>query len=102
MAYQLRILPSAQAEADSILNYLTTKSEQAADKFYKELHHTCHVLEEGIVNYGLSRFPDLAIEGYHNVFFNSYVLLYLEDEEEEDTRIIAHIFHQKQDYANLV
>ena len=99
MAYQLNIQPTAQAEADIILEYLMMKSEKGADKFYKDLHKTYCTLKEGIVNYGLSRFPDLALQGYHSVLFNNYVMLYL---EEEGVRTIVHIFHQKQDYANLI
>ena len=99
MAYHLNILPTAQAEADIILNYLKTKNEKAADNFYKELHNIYKTIAEGIVDFGLSRFPELAIEGYHNVFFDNYVILYV---EEGDNRTIAHIFHQKQDYASLV
>lgn len=99
MAYQLNILPTAQTEADIILDYLSMKSKKAAETFFKDLHKTYLTLQEGIVNYGLSRFPDLALQGYHSVIFNNYVLLYL---EEENVRTVVHIFHQKQDYANLV
>jgi plasmid stabilization system protein ParE len=99
MAYQLRIQSTAEAETDMILDYLTLKSPQAASKFYKELHQCYSVLKEGVIYYGLSRFPELALQGYHAVLFNSYVMLYL---EEGDVRTIAHIFHQKQDYANLI
>ena len=99
MAYQLNIQSAAEAETDLIIDYLTLKSPQAADKFFKELHKTYRTLQEGIVNYGLSRFPELAMQDYHAVLFNNYVLLYL---EEGDVRTIAHIFHQKQDYASLV
>ena len=91
MAYQLNILPTAQTEADIILEYLMLKSNSAADKFYKDLNRTYLSLQDGIVNYGLSRFPDLALQGYHSVIFNNYVLLY---HEEEDVRTVVHIFHQ--------
>ncbi len=98
MAYQLKIQPTAEAETDIILSYLKARDEKAAEKVYKELHDCYEHLRDGIINYGLSRFPDLALQGYHSVFFNNYVILYL---EEGDVRTIVHIFHQRQDYANL-
>ena len=99
MVYQLKIQPTAEAETDIILSYLKVRDEKAADRVFKELHACYEHLRDGIVDYGISRFPDLALQGYHNVFFDNYVMLYL---EEGDVRTIAHIFHQKQDYANLV
>ena len=99
MAYQLRIQNTADAEANIILDYLASKSQKAADRFYKDLHKSYATLHDGVVNYGLSRFPELAKQGYHSLLFNNYVMLYL---EEDNTRIVAHIFHQRQNYAELV
>lgn len=99
MAYQIDIQDGARAETDNILNHLKLKSESSADKFYKDLYKCHAALQEGIIDYALSRFPELAKQGYHSVFFNNYVLLYF---EENNVRTIAHIFHQKQNYANLV
>ena len=99
MAYQIKILTVAHAETDVILSYLKKHSQASADKFYKDLHNCYDTLQAGIISYGLSRIDSLAKQGYHAVLFNKYVLLYF---EEGNVRTIAHIFAQKQDYANLV
>lgn len=99
MAYQIRILDTAHSEIDMILNNLKSRNDYSADRFYSELRKCYITLSEGVVSFGLSRFSTLAEQNYHSMFFNDYVLLYF---EEDNVRIIAHIFHQRQDYAHLV
>ena len=43
--------------------------------------------------------PELAEKGYRVALVGSYVLLYT---FESETVYIAHVFHQRQDYAHLV
>ena len=97
--YKVEILPTALQEFDEIVEYLTQYSEKAALKFKDEWFACIGSLEDGIVEYGLSRFENLAGAGYHSMFFGNYVLLFFKT---EDTKTVAHIFHQKQDYASLV
>ena len=97
--YKVLIQQAALDEFDDIVEYLSQYSEKAALKFKEEWFACIAALEDGIVEYGLSRFENLGGAGYHSVFFGDYVLLYFKD---EDTKTVAHIFHQKQDYANLV
>ena len=99
MTYKLKIQQTAESEISIIIEYLTLRSPKAAKTFYNDLQQCYTTLQDGIVDFGLSRFPKLANLGYHVVLFNNYVMLYLED---DNTRIISHIFHQKQDYANIV
>ena len=66
------ILPSAEEEVEAIVSYLTAFSNQAARGF---------------------------VEEYHSCSVNRYVLLYY---REGDDIYIAHVFHQRQDYARLV
>jgi len=42
---------------------------------------------------------ELAEKGYRAVLLGSYIMLYT---FEDETVYIAHIFHQRQDYAQLV
>ena len=49
--------------------------------------------------YGLSRVKELAVLGYRPMLVKNYVALY---KVEGDVVIVAHIFHQSQDYAKLV
>ena len=49
--------------------------------------------------FGLSRIPELAAHGFRPVLVNNYVALIVIKEE---TVYVAHVFHQTQDYANLV
>ena len=99
MAYKVLIQETALDEFDEIVEYLSRYSEKAALKFKEEWNACISSLEDGIVEYGLSRFENLGGAGYHFMFFGDYVLLYLKS---KDTKTVAHIFHQKQDYANLV
>lgn len=114
MAYELRILPSAEAEVESIVNYLAGLGAQAARRFVDAYRNQLNLIANGIVEYGLSRMPELAELGYHACFVNSYVMLFYyddkktlldgENEREAENQIIvvAHVFHQSQDYARLV
>ena len=99
MAYNVLFLESAVDEFEAIVCYISGYSEKGALNFKSDWYKTIENLRDGFINYGLSRFENLAKQGYHAVLFNKYVLLYF---EEGNVRTIAHIFAQKQDYANLV
>ena len=49
--------------------------------------------------HALSRMPELAAKGYRPLFVKNYVALY---KVHDDAVVIAHIFHQSQDYARLI
>lgn len=98
-SYKVLIQSTALDEFDKISEYLAQHSERAAQKFKEDWFACLDSLEDGTVEYGLSRFENLGGAGYHSVFFGQYVLLFYKN---GDTKTIAHIFHQKQDYANLV
>ena len=97
--YNVEILSTALAEFDEIVEYLSSYDNKTALKFKDDWYACIDSMKDGIVEYGLSRFENLAGAGYHSIFFNKYVLLYFKS---DDTKVIAHIFHQKQDYANLI
>lgn len=99
MACNIRILPSAEEEVDAIVSYLFGFGVQVARRFTEEYRHQLELLASGIVDYELSSLPELANMGYRSCRVNSYILLYY---RKDNDVIIAHVFHQSQDYARLV
>lgn len=99
MAYKVRILPTAEEEVDAIVAYLLTLGKPAAKSFTSQYRNQLRLLESGVVDYGLSHPPELAKLGYHSCRVNKYVMLYCRT---TDTVVIAHVFHQRRDYARLV
>ncbi len=99
MTYKIKIQDTAHKDIDAILAHLSSAYPAAATSFYTGLRKCVASLEEGLVDYALSRFPELAEAGYHTMFFDGYAILYF---QEDATRTIAHVFHQRQDYARLV
>ena len=99
MAYEVYIQGTATEEFERIVEYLSQFSDKAATKFKQDWYSSINSLKDGIIEYRLSRFENLAMKGFHSLLFNNYVMLYL---EEDNSRYIAHIFHQKQNYAELV
>lgn len=99
MAYKVKILPAAEREVDEILEYLLRYGKNTARHFADTYRRQLELLGGGVVDYGLSHLPELSALGYHSCLVNSYVLLYY---YEGESLVIAHVFHQSQDYAPLV
>ncbi len=101
MACPRVILPSARLEYRSIVEYLTVglSSPVAAAKFMDEFGRQLDLVCEMPESRPLSRVPELAEMGFRPMLVNRYVALYRFDGEKV---VVAHIFHQTQDYAALV
>lgn len=99
MAYKIKILPTAEQDIDEIVSYLLQHGRSTAHHFVDKYRHQLDLLSSGVVDYGLSHLPELSELGYHSCQINSYVLLYY---FEEENLVIAHVFHQGQDYASFV
>lgn len=99
MEYEPRILESANRELSEIVAYLAGYSKDAAISFLDEYELQLNLICTETVNYGLSRMPELAQLGYHCALVEKYLFLYY---IEGDTVVVAHLFHQKQNYAKLV
>ena len=101
MVYKTEILESAQRELTEIVGYLAAvlKNPQAAEAFLSELDHQVALIENDPYLYSVSHLPELAARNYRVAFVKSYVMLYT---LRGNTIYIAHIFHQRQDYARLV
>ena len=99
MAYSIRILPSAEQEVEEIVEYLLTHGPNTARAFTTAYRRQLELLASGTVDYDLANLPELAQLGYHTCHVNSYLMLYY---YEETSVVIAHVFHQSQDYAKLV
>ncbi len=100
MAYKRVILSSAESERNEITKYLFGVSGRTAvASFLDSLDQEVDLVTSMPTIYALSRIGDLAAKGYRVAFFGSYAMLY---RFEKDTVYIAHVFHQRQDYAHLV
>ncbi len=99
MSYKVLLQKTAIKEFEDITKYLSRNDRKAALLFKRDWYTAIESLRDGVVSYRLSRFDQLSEAGYHSLILNNYVLLYL---EEENVRTVAHVFHQSQDYSNLV
>lgn len=99
MAYRSRILETANQELEGIVAYLSSYSSLAATCFLDSFEEKLDLLCSGVVSFGLSRMPELAALEYHCALVDKYLFLYY---IENDELVVAHIFHQRQDYASLV
>lgn len=99
MAYDVKILPTAELEVEGVVDYLSGFGVQPARHFIEDYRRQLELLASGVIDYGLCKLPEVAKLGYRTCRVNSYIMLhYLED----DAVVIAHVFHQRQDYARLV
>lgn len=101
MAYKVSILESAQREFQEIVNYLLNifKSPQAAENFINEFEYQVSLIKSDPCIFAVSKMPELAAKEYRVAFVNRYIMLYT---VRGGMIFIAHIFHQRQDYARLV
>lgn len=101
MACRKVILAEAQQEFRDIVGYLVgvLQSPRAAQRFMDEFDAQLALVSENPGIYGLSRVPELAVRGYRCASVGSYVMIY---KVQTDAVVVAHIFHQSQDYARLV
>ncbi len=101
MAYSVSIAAEAMREYEQIVSYLsgTLKSPGAAKGFVDEFMRQVDHVRDNPELHALSRMPELAAKGYRPLFIKNYVALY---KVHDGAVVIAHIFHQSQDYARLV
>jgi len=99
MACRVRIQPTAEAELQAIVAYLMAFGPGTAAAFLDAWETMLVSLRDGTIEHRLSRFVPLARLGYHSVLVKGCLALYF---KEGDDIVIAHVFHQSQDYANLV
>ena len=101
MAYSVTIAAEARREYEQIVSYLagTLKSPSAARGFADEFDRQVSHIRENPELHALSRMPELAAKGYRPLLVKSYVALC---KIAGESIVIAHIFHQSQDYARLV
>ena len=99
MAYDVKVLPTAEFEVEDIVEYLSGFGMQPARHFIEDYRRQLELLASGVIDYGLCKLPEVAKLGYRVCRFNSYIMLYY---FEGNAVVIAHVFHQRQDYARLV
>ena len=95
------ILAEAQREYERIVSYLavTAKSPAAAKAFMEEFDHQVEIIANYPLLHPLSHLHELACKGYRSFAVGKYHVLY---KSHNSTVVIAHVFHQSQDYARLV
>lgn len=101
MACSAVILDEAKGEYRDIVAYLadTLKSPSAAARFMDEFDQQVRRICDNPELFALSRIRELALLGYRAATVGSYLMLYVVSDGKV---IIAHVFHQAQDYARLV
>ncbi|MGI6105182.1 MAG: type II toxin-antitoxin system RelE/ParE family toxin [Raoultibacter sp.] len=101
MAYEYKLLRTAQADYEEIVSYLITIADgfSTAQNFVDEFDKQIRLVCENPDIHAISRMPELATLGYRPMLVNNYVALYF---FREDIVFIAHIFHQLQDYGRYV
>lgn len=99
MACEVRTQPTALRELENAVAYLSGFGPSTARAFLGEWEKVLEGLRDGSVEHALSRFEVLARLGYRAVLVKGYVLLFFEDGDEA---VVAHLFHQSRDYANIV
>lgn len=99
IAYNVKILPTAEQEVDDIVEYLMGHGINTARRFLAKYRQQLEILQSGVADYGLSFLRELRGLGYHACSVNFYVMLHY---YEGSDAVIAHVFHQSQDYASLV
>lgn len=99
MACEVKIQPTALRELESIVAYLAGFGSNTAASFLDEWENALEGLREESLVHHLSRFGVLARLGYHTILVKGCVALYF---IEDGSVVIAHLFHQSQDYANIV
>lgn len=99
MACEVRIQPTALQELEGVLTYLSGFGPNTIRSFLDEWEKALEGLRDGRVKHAPSRFDVLARLGYRTVLVKGYLVLFF---EEGDDVVVAHLFHQSQDYANIV
>lgn len=101
MTCSFYLLESAQKELEGIVQYLNIASggSAAANSLLSQVEKQIERVCDNPPLFALSRIPELAALGYRSALVGSYVLLYF---YRDDIVFVAHIFHQRQDYARLV
>lgn len=99
MACRVRIQPMASKELESVVAYLSNFGPNTAASFLNEWENALERLREESAMHRLSRFDVLARLGYYTILIKGYVVLYF---IEDGDVVIAHLFRQSQDYANIV
>lgn len=99
MVYRSRFLDSAARELERIVASIASYNADSAAALLQHLESQLDLICSGTVSYGLSRMPELAQLGYRCALLGDYLFLYY---IESDEVVVAHFFHQRQDYARHV
>ena len=101
MVYKQRILLTVRTEIRNIVAYIADVlcEPTAAASFLDEFDYQFGLVADNPELHALSRMPELAALGYRSMLVKKYVALYY---IEGDSVVVAHVFHQSQNYARLI
>lgn len=101
MTCSSRILEGAKEDIREIERYLVAVSDgtTAAASFLQELQEKISLACEIPGSFPLAPMPELAMLGYQTIHVKNYVALFF---VEDDVLMVAHVFHQRQNYARFV
>lgn len=101
MDYKVTITREAKREYRNIVSYLADvlKNPQAARHFMLEFSAKINMVQKHPEAFGLCHLPELAARGYRSASVMRYIFLY---KILDGKNVVAHIFHQSQDYARLI
>ena len=98
-AYKVKIFPSAQRDLQELVEYLNTRSADAALRTYDRIVSEIASLSTMPNRYPHPRDLSLAAKGYRYLSVSNYLVFYIVS---SDTVQIHRILYARRDYARLL
>jgi addiction module RelE/StbE family toxin len=101
--FDFKATAKAEKDFDRIIEYIkdNLSAPRAASNFSDTIIKCYRRIKKNPYIYPVCRDPELREKGYRQAVIKNYILLY-KVHENENLVIAYHIFHGKQDYANLI
>ena len=101
MVYSAQITDGAKEDIAEIVRYLHAASDgpSAAESFIGEFREKLALACSVPGAFAYVRMPEFAMLGYRVMYVKNYVVLFFVD---NDMVMVAHVFHQRQNYARYL
>ena len=99
--YDVKIFPAAQNDLRDIVDYLNTRSPQAAVKYYDLIIERIEILRSMPNCCPLVRDAQLRLRGYRKLIVKSYIVFYVVKDEDKTVQIHRIIYGRRQ-YEKLL
>ncbi len=102
-SYKLKVVPAAEGDLDEIFNYISNSllAPGPAQNLMDKIENSTKKLCDFPYKCELSRNELLGQKGYRKLVVDSYVILYLIDEQSKIV-IIARVFYGAMDYGKYI